>query len=132
MTTKNKLTAIDAVEKRPRWGASKQDAKHNEELRAKNNRIAELEAELGRVARGGDGMVELAIRLSTKQHEHLGLLTRSGLYGVSVEDTAAELVQIALREASHRDAAHNQFWSEEPFPLRRRKLRRPRRRPGKR
>lgn len=129
---KNKLVSIDTVEERPRWGASKHEAKLHEQLRARANRIHELELKLAAVARGNDGGISMTIRLTDRQHEQLGLLARSGLYAQSIESTAAELLALALREPMHRDNAESQRWHER-VPMRRyRKARRPRRRPGKR
>lgn len=128
---KNRLVSIDAVEERPRYGASKKEAELYERLRVKNRRIAELEEALGAKARGNAGQT-LVVMVTPQMLEQLTWLTQSGLFGITSEGTAHQLLQLQLRDVRTMEIADREKWST-VYPLRKRRARRrPRRRPGKR
>lgn len=91
---KRKLQFIDG-EKRPPFGATLAEQKRNGQAANLMNRIAELETTIAAYSRGD----ELAF-LSPQARERLTLLTRSGWYGTSDSETAAQLLNAALRNPS--------------------------------
>jgi hypothetical protein len=88
---KRKLQFIDG-EKRPPFGASDAQLDENKRVATLMNRIAELELTIAGYSRGD----ELAF-LSPQARKRLTLLTRSGFYGSSDRETAAQLLNAALR-----------------------------------
>lgn len=127
-----KLTVIDAVEERAPYGASAREVELYERLRMQNRRIAELEQDVGRRARGNVGPT-LVVPVTQQMLEQLTWLTATGLYGATSEVTTGQLLQLQLRDARTMEIADREMWRTiRPLrTLRRRKSRRGRRLPAR-